>query len=309
MRVFLQIDPPERLNPRTDSTIALALEAQQRGHEVFYYTPRDLSADRGEIVAAARAVTFLDQETDFFRAGETHRLPLESEADIVLVRQDPPFDMAYLTTTWLLSMLRRARVVNAAQALRDRPEKLLPLHFPQFCPPTLISADVTALMDFQKEMGEVVLKPLYGHGGHGVFHIGRDGNNLGALLETFFARSPEPLVLQRFLPDVVKEEKRILLINGEFAGAFGRLPVKGEIRSNMRVGGQPVKTELTQREREVCEALGPFCRREGILLAGVDMIGDWLVEVNITSPTGIKTVQQLYGTNPAAMFWNALSSD
>lgn len=304
MRVFLQIDPPLGFNPLTDSTLALALEAQARGAKVSYYTPQDLSCENGVVTAVARPIEFFDRETEFFKAGEPERVALEESADIILVRQDPPYDMAYLTTTWLLGMLKTPRVINAPRALREWPEKILPLHFPQFCPPTLVSACVEDLQAFQRGVGAAVLKPLYGHGGHGVFLIGEDGGNLEALLEMFFARSAEPVILQKFLPEVAREEKRILLINGEVAGAFGRIPAKGEIRSNMRVGGQPVTTTLTPREREICEAIGPLCKAEGILLAGVDVIGDFLTEVNITSPTGIRTLQRLSGPDVAQAFWD-----
>lgn len=305
MRIFLQIDPPESFNPRSDSTLALALEAQKRGHDIFYYTPRDLTSDRGEIKVTARPITFYDRLADFYTAGEPASMPLET-ADVVLIRQDPPYDMAYLTTTWLLEMLRKPKVFNAPKALRERPEKLFPLHFPEFCPPTLISANPADLIAFQREMGAVVLKPLYGHGGHGVLKIPANGENLEALLELFFQHSPEPVILQQFLPAVTQEEKRILLIDGAFAGAFGRIPAAQEIRSNMRVGGQIVKTELTPRQREICEALAPFCKAEGIMLAGLDVIGDWLTEINITSPTGLRAVETLTGEKPAVRFWDAV---
>lgn len=308
MRVFLQIDPPAGFNPHTDSTLSLALEAQKRGYRLFYYTPGDLSSDRGEVVALAHPVTFYDRETHFFEAGAKQRMLLEDAADVILIRQDPPFNMSYLTTIWLLSGLEKPRIVNSARSLRDWPEKLMPLQFPQFCPPTLISANREELLAFQREVGTAVLKPLFGHGGHGVFHIDKAGGNLNALLEMFFAQSNEPVVLQQFLPEVAKEEKRILLVNGKIAGAFGRVPAQGEIRSNMRVGGKPVKTELTLREKEIAEAVGELCQHEGILLAGLDVIGDFLIEVNITSPTGLRTMQQLYGINPAEMFWDALKS-
>lgn len=307
MNLFLQIDPPSGFNPATDSTLALALEAQVRGGKVFYYTPRDLSCENGVVTAWARPTQFFDHETEFFTEGEPERVVLEAAADIILVRQDPPYDMAYLTATWLLGMLKKPRVINAPRALREWPEKILPLSFPQFCPPTLISACLEDLRVFQREQGAVVLKPLYGHGGNGVFLIGEDGRNLEALLEMFFARSPEPVILQKFLPEVAREEKRILLVNGEVAGAFGRIPASGEIRSNLRVGGQPVTTTLSKREREICEAIGPLCKDEGILLAGVDVIGDWLTEMNITSPTGIRTVKRLGGPDVAKIFWDAVS--
>jgi glutathione synthase len=234
------------------------------------------------------------------------RVALETEANVILVRQDPPYDMTYLTTTWLLSMLKKPKVYNSPKALRERPEKLFPLHFPEFCPPTLISANVQDLLAFQREVGAVVLKPLYGHGGHGVFKIPASGENLDALLEMLFRQTQEPVVLQQFLPFVTQEEKRILLINGEFAGAFGRIPAEQEIRSNIRIGGVPVPTTLSPRQYEICEALKPFCKKEGLMLVGLDVIGDWMTEINITSPTGLRAVENLYNETPAALFWDAV---
>jgi glutathione synthase len=258
-------------------------------------------------MAAARAITFYDSLTDFYTEGAIESVALEEAADVILVRQDPPFDMAYLTTTWLLEMLKKPKVFNHPRALRERPEKLFPLHFPEFCPPTLISANPAEIMAYQEEIGEAVLKPLYGHGGHGIFRIPADGSNLAALLEMMLQHSAEPVILQKFLPEVTAEEKRILLVNGEFSGAFGRIPASGEIRSNMRVGGQIIKTELTPRQHEICDALAPFCRAEGLMLVGLDVIGDTLTEINITSPTGIRAVEHLYQSKTASHFWDAVA--
>jgi glutathione synthase len=309
VRVFFQIDEPATLNPRSDSSLALAQEAQARGYQLAYFTPPDLASEGGEIFANARR--FQLTETRQIHADAPQRVSLEDAADVILIRQDPPFDLTYLTTTWLLGMLAKPRVFNHPKALRERPEKLFPLHFPQFCPPTLISANVADLLAFQRQYGAVVLKPLYGHGGHGVFHIPAEGTNLAALLEMFFQKTsahntPEPVILQQFLPEVNQEEKRILLIDGEIAGMFGRIPAASEIRSNMRVGGQIVTTTLTPTQEAICAAIAPFCQREGILLVGLDVIGDYLTEINITSPTGLRAVEQLYGTNLAAMFWEKI---
>lgn len=306
MKIFLQIDPPEVFNPKTDSTMSLALEAQKRGHKLFYYLPEDLSNDRGEVCATVRPIVFYPREVDYFEVGEPRRASLEKEANVVLIRQDPPYDMAYLTTTWLLEGLKKPKVLNKPKALREHPEKLFPLQFPQFCPPTLISANMDDLQAFQREVGVCVLKPLYGHGGHGVLKIPATGENLDALLEMLLIQSPEPVILQQYLPFVEQEEKRILLINGEFAGVFGRIPAENEIRTNMRVGGKPIPTTLTTKQHEICKAVGAVCKKEGLMLVGLDVIGDWLTEVNITSPTGLRAVEDLYGENPAAMFWDAV---
>lgn len=306
MRVFLQIDPPASFNPRSDSTIALALEAQERGYRVSYFTPKDLSLESGEVMAFARPITFFDRLEDFFHEGTPEQVALEDAADVVLIRQDPPYNMEYLSSVWMLERLRKPRVFNAPRALREYPEKLFPLHFPEFCPPSLISADIRALEAFQREHGEVVLKPLYGHGGHGVFRIPARGDNLAAMLELHFQHSTEPLVMQPFLPAVATEEKRILLIDGAFAGAFGRVPAQGEIRSNMRVGGEIIETTLTPTQQRIAEAVGARCKAEGILFAGLDVIGDILNEINITSPTGLRAVEALTGQKPAKQFWDAV---
>jgi glutathione synthase len=307
MKVFLQCDHPSRFNPHSDSTIPLALEAQARGYEVYYYTPSQLSAVNGCVMAQARPITFYPRLTDWYEEGAAQFVSLEEAADVILVRQDPPFDMAYLTTTWLLGMLKKPRVFNSPRALRERPEKLFPLHFPAFCPPTLISANVEELLAYQQEIGEAVLKPLYGHGGHGIFRIPADRSNLAALLEMLFQHSGEPVILQQFLPAVATEEKRILLVNGEIMGAFGRIPAKGEIRSNMRVGGEVIATTLTPYQQEICEAIRPFCQQEGLMLVGLDVIGDTLTEINITSPTGLRALEMLYQTNTASHFWEAVN--
>lgn len=306
MRIFLQCDHPSGFNPKSDSTLALALEAQHRGFSLFYYTPDKLQVKNAVVEAKARPITFFNRTANFYEEGTEELMALEEAADVILVRQDPPYDMAYLTTTWLLSLLKKPRVLNHPRALRERPEKLFPLHFPEFCSATLISADAEEIMAWQREVGEVVVKPLYGHGGNGVFRIPANGSNLATLLEMLFQSSNDPVIIQQFLPAVNAEEKRILLVNGAFAGAFGRIPAAGEIRSNMRVGGQIVKTELSRRQQEICEALAPFCRQEGLMLVGLDVIGDVLTEINITSPTGLRAVEQLYQKNTASQFWEAV---
>lgn len=306
--VAAQMDAPELLNPRSDSTLALLEEAQERGATVYYYTPQDLSMRDGAVFSRAQRLTLDMKREPYWQRGEAELFPLE-RADVVLMRQDPPFDMAYITATHMLERLPpKVKVLNNPRAVRELPEKLFPLRFPQFTPPTLISASVEDIRAFHREQSEIVLKPLYGYAGRSVFVIRRDGANLEALLEALLSQSREPVVAQRFLPEVSAQEKRIVLIDGEIAGAFVRVPPEGEIRSNMRIGGMPQKTELTPRQRDICAAVGPVLKAHGLTLAGLDVIGDWLTEINITSPTGLRALEALYGTKPAAMFWDALAA-
>ncbi len=303
--IAIQADPVAGLNRLSDSTLMLAEEAQARGFSLHWYAPQQLSLRQGVPVAQAQPF-FLTQGDAWYRLETASALPLQ-EVDVVLMRQDPPFDMAYLTATYMLERLPGStQVVNHPTEVRNNPEKLFPLTFSEFTPPTLISADVTDIRAFHREHEEIVLKPLYSFGGRAVFHIRKDGSNLEALLEMMFTSTPEPLIAQRFLPEVTTGERRIVLINGEVAGVFGRLPAKGEIRSNLRIGGTPVACELTPRQRAICEAVGPVLKKKGLLLAGLDTIGDWLTEINVTSPTGLRAIASLYGTNPAALFWDAL---
>jgi glutathione synthase len=305
-RIAIQMDPPERLNPALDSTLFLALEAQIRGHLISWFHPSELATTEHSVFAPLKPLTVHDRLEHFYESGAPTSTNLET-VDIVLIRQDPPFHMGYLSTTWLLERLKNPRILNNPTAIRNHPEKLFPLDFPEFLPPTRIAADAQAIRAFHREQGEIVLKPLYGFGGHGIFKIGRDGGNLDSLLETLLGvPTPEPLVAQRFLPQVTAEEKRILLINGEIAAAFGRIPQQGDIRSNMRVGGQAVETTLTPRQKDAAAAIGATCAREGLMLAGLDMIGDHVIEINITCPTGLRAAQKLLGVNLAQTFWDAV---
>ncbi|MBV8938554.1 MAG: glutathione synthase [Alphaproteobacteria bacterium] len=305
MLTAIQMDPIASINPRNDSTLILMLEAQARGHALYYYTPKDLHMRDGAPAAHACPITVRPDATDYYTLGEARTLPL-SEVDCVLMRQDPPFDLAYITATHILERASpRTRVFNDPGAVRNHPEKLFPLAFPKFLPPTLISADPDAIRAFHAEQGEVVLKPLYGHGGRAVFRIARDRANLEALLELMFTHAKEPVVAQRFLPEVNTQERRIILIDGNICGAFGRTPASGDIRSNMRVGGTPVPAELTPRQRKIAQEVGAACREKGLLLAGLDVIGDWLTEINLTSPTGLRQLKTLYGLAPEKDFWDA----
>lgn len=304
LAVAIQMDPLATLRPQTDTSLLLAEEAMRRGHTVHYYTPSQLRLESGLLRADARELVFDGQ----WREGAAEALALD-DADVVLMRQDPPFDMAYITATYLLESLKgKALVVNDPAAVRNHPEKLFPLQFPQFVPPTLITRDMDAIRAFHREQKEIVLKPLYAFGGQGVFHIGRDARNLEALLEQWLATSREPLLAQLFLPEVSRNERRIVLIDGKVAGAFARTPAEGEIRSNMRVGGEAVAAELTARQRVIAEEVGEACRVRGLLLVGLDVIGDYLTEINVTSPTGLRALKKLYGTTPECDFWDAVEA-
>lgn len=307
LRVAIQMDAPESFRPQTDSTILLALEAQKRGHTLWHYHPNQLSLVNGVPTAArARQITFFDRDENFFEQGTPETLSL-AEMNIVLMRQDPPFDMNYLTATYLLECLPpNVRVFNPPAAVRDNPEKLSMFHFPEYIPPTLISRDEDAIRAFHREQGEVVIKPLYGFGGQSIFHIARDGHNLSALLGLFFSTSPDPLVVQRFLPEVKSEDRRLIIINGEVKATLGRIPQAGEVRANMAAGGKGVTAEITPRQQEIGEVVGAFLKARGIVFAGIDLIGDYLTEINITSPTGLKAIKRLYGIDLTPHIWDAM---
>jgi glutathione synthase len=306
-RVALQMDPPERLNPAGDSTILLALEAQRRGHALWWYPAGSLCWREGVLwTQHARRIRFFDDTSRWFEQDAPETLGL-NEMDVVLMRQDPPFDMGYLTATYLLERIHpRTWVANDPFHVRNAPEKLLPLLFADAMPPTLISHDAAAIRTFLAEQGDIVVKPLYGYGGHAVFRLNGQSGNVEAILETLLAQ-PEPLVAQRFLPEVTEGDRRVVMIDGQVAGLLGRLPAAGEIRANLRVGGTAAQAALTPRQQDICARLGPALQARGILLAGVDFIGDWLTEINITSPTGLRALKQLYGTAPEADFWDAVA--
>lgn len=311
LKVALQMDPMESLNIAGDSTFAIMLSAQARGHRLYHYRTDDLTWRGGRLYAQAREVTMLQRVPgDHFRFGETVKLDLGRDVDVVWMRQDPPFDLNYITATHLLERITaETLVVNDPVAVRNAPEKLYVLDFARFMPPTMITRSLDETRDFLAEHGEIVVKPLYGNAGSAVFRIGADGANLAALVELFGEMWVESFMVQAFLKDVSKGDKRIVLVDGEVAGAINRVPGEGEFRSNLAVGGSAVKTELTPREREICTALGPELKRRGLLFVGIDVIGgEWLTEINVTSPTGIVAIERLDGTDVAAMIWDAIEA-
>jgi glutathione synthase len=306
LTVAVQMDPVEKIDISGDSTFALMLEAQKRGHGLLYYGPRDLSFRQNKVTAKVRPLNVRAVRGDHFALGEAFVYDL-SAADVVLMRQDPPFDMSYITATHILERIHpKTLVVNDPAHVRNAPEKLFVTEFPDFIPPTLISSDGREIREFRDEHKDIILKPLYGNGGAGVFRVKADDENMGALLEMFTAFYREPVIVQRYLPDVRKGDKRIILVDGEFAGAINRVPAAGEARSNMHVGGRPEKTELSARERDICAAIGPELKRRGLIFTGIDVIGDYMTEINVTSPTGIHEVKRFGGADIAALVWDAI---
>jgi glutathione synthase len=306
LNVAVQMDPIERINIRGDSTFALLLEAQKRGHALSYYTPDKLSLRGDELVAPVQVLAVRDEVGDHFTLGEPHREPLAA-FDIVLLRQDPPFDLAYITSTHLLERLQpKTLVVNDPAAVRNAPEKLFVMEFPQLMPPTLISRDLEEINAFRDEHGAVVMKPLHGHGGAAVFRIMPQDMNFGSLFDMFSVTFRESWVIQRFIPGVKHGDKRIILVDGEFAGAVNRVPAADDLRSNMVRGGAAQATDLTEREREICATLGPALRKRGLLLVGIDVIDGNLTEINVTSPTGIRAISRLGGPDIAAKIWDVI---
>ena len=307
-RIAIQMDPPERLNPLSDSTVMLAEAAVARGMEVHYYHPRDLSLQPDGSLTAPMRRWHIDRSLQpWWKAGEATRQTL-NDFDAVLMRQDPPFDMEYITATYLLERLGN-KVFNPAAAVRNAPEKLTPYLFPQFQPATLVSADREAIRAFHAEHPDMILKPLHGFGGVGVLRIGPAGENLETLLELMLAGDkPQPLVAQPFLPAVKDRELRVLMIDGEARAFFRRRPASSEIRSNMRVGGTPEAVELTAQEKAVAEAVGGWLKQQKILLCGLDLIGGYLGEINVTCPTGLRAAEKLYGVNLAEACWENISS-
>jgi glutathione synthase len=306
LRVALQMDPIERIDIGGDSTFALALEAQARGHTLLYYGPRDLIFRDGAVSARARPLHVRAVKGDHFTLGEESLFDL-SAADVVLMRQDPPFDMAYITATHILEKIHpKTLVVNDPSHVRNAPEKLFVTQFKGLMPPTLITSDRRAIASFRAEHEDIILKPLYGNGGAGVFRVKPDDENLGALLEMFTQFYREPVIVQRYVPEVRAGDKRIILVDGVFAGAINRVPAQGEARSNMHVGGRPEATTLTAREKEICAALGPELKKRGLIFTGIDVIGNYLTEINVTSPTGIWEIKRFGGPDIAALIWDAI---
>jgi glutathione synthase len=308
LRVAVQMDPIESINIAGDSTFAIMLKAQELGHELYHYLAEDLTWQDGRLYAGAHKVSVQAITGDHFRLGEFAILDLGKDVDVVLMRQDPPFDLGYITATHLLERIRpETLVVNDPAAVRDAPEKVWVLDFAQYMPPTMVTRSLGAARRFLAEHGDCVLKPLHGNAGKAVFKIGRDGTNLAALLELFNATYREPHVLQAFVPEVAEGDKRIILIDGDFTGAINRRPGAGEIRSNLAAGGTAEAADLTPAEREICEALGPELRARGLLFVGIDVIGGkWLTEINVTSPTGIVAVDKFNGSDTPALIWRAI---
>ena len=309
LRVAVQMDPLEAIGIAGDSTFALMLSAQERGHELFHYLAPSLSYADGRVRALARPVRVQRVEGEHYSFGEAAALDLARDVDVVLMRQDPPFDVAYITATYLLERIgRETLVVNDPRSVRDCPEKLFVLDFAQFMPPTLITRSIADLRAFHAAHGEIVLKPMHGKAGESVFRIGRDGTNLQALAEMFARTSTEPFIAQLFLPAVAAGDKRIILVEGEVAGAINRRPAAGEIRSNLAVGGTAEPAALSAREQEICDALGPELRRRGLLFVGIDVIDGLLTEINVTSPTGIVALDAFNGTDTPGLIWDAIDS-
>jgi glutathione synthase len=308
VRVAVQMDPIEGINISGDSTFALMLGAQARGHALFHYLADALTYDGGRLYAGAHPVRVRPTPGDHFSLGEFTILDLGRDVDVVLMRQDPPFDLGYITATHLLERIKgETLVINDPAAVRDAPEKVWVLDFARFMPPTMVTRSLGAARKFAAEHGEVVLKPLHGNAGKAVFKIGRDGANLSALMDLFNATYREPHMLQSFLPEVADGDKRIILVDGKFAGAINRRPAAGDIRSNLAAGGTAEAAELTETEREICAALGPELERRGLLFVGIDVIGGrWLTEINVTSPTGIVAVDKFNGTDTPGLIWDAI---
>jgi glutathione synthase len=308
LKIAVQMDPIQRINIKGDSTFALLLEAQKRGHQLSYYTPERLALLDGHLFATVEALTVRDQAGAHFTLGLPRRVEL-TQFDVVLLRQDPPFDLAYVTTTHLLERIHpKTLVVNDPAHVRNAPEKMLVTEFPDLMPPTLVTRDLAEIKAFRAEHKDIVMKPLYGHGGGAVFRLTHDDLNFGSLYDMFAVTFREQWVVQKFLPDVKNGDKRILLVDGEFAGAVNRIPATDDLRSNMVRGGAPAATELTAREQEIIKRLGPTLRERGLLFAGIDVIGDWLTEINVTSPTGIRAVKSLGGPDAAVLIWDKIEA-
>ncbi|ETX15174.1 glutathione synthetase [Roseivivax halodurans JCM 10272] len=308
MKIAFQMDPIGPVNIDADSTFRIAEEAQARGHELFYYTPDHLAYEEGRITARGQSLKVQRERGNHATLGEMTHVDL-ADFDVVWLRQDPPFDMHYITTTHLLERLGPGTlVVNDPFWVRNSPEKLLVLNFPDLTPPTTIARDLETLKAFRERHGDVILKPLYGNGGAGIFKLGADDRNLTSLHEMFTGFSREPLIVQKFLPDVTKGDKRIILVDGEAVGAINRVPAKGEVRSNMHVGGRPEKVSLTERDHEICAAIGPTLREKGQIFVGIDVIGNWLTEINVTSPTGIQELERFDGINITQRIWEAIEA-
>lgn len=308
MKIAFQMDPIQSVNIDADSTFRIAEEAQARGHELFFYTPDHLAFQEGKVTACGQYFTVQRVQGQHVDLSDVQEVDL-SDFDVVWLRQDPPFDMHYITTTHLLDLIHpNTLVVNDPFWVRNYPEKLLVLTFPDLTPPTTIARDLETIKAFKAKHGDVILKPLYGNGGAGVFRLDQNDRNLASLHEVFTGFSREPLIVQKFLPDVSNGDKRVILVDGEPIGAINRVPAKGETRSNMHVGGRPEKVGLTERDLEICAAIGPLLREKGQIFVGIDVIGDYLTEINVTSPTGIQELERFDGISAAEKIWQAIEA-
>ena len=306
LAVAIQMDPMDGIDIDADSTFVLALEGQRRGHRLYHYLPADLSFNMGRITAKARPLEVRRVRGDHFTLGELETIDLRT-MDVVLMRQDPPFDMSYISATHLLEHIQpETLVVNDPVQVRNAPEKLFVTHFTELMPPTVITADAAEVAAFRAEHRDIILKPLYGNGGAGVFHLAPQDENLSALLEMFTEFYREPIIVQRYLPEIKAGDKRIILIDGEFVGAVNRIPLDGEARANFHAGGRAEKTSLSAREREICAAIGPTLKERGLIFVGIDVIGDYLTEINVTSPTGLQEINRLDGVALEEPLWDAI---
>ena len=310
LRVAVQMDPLESINISGDSTFAIMLAAQARGHKLYHYLAEDLTWQDERLYAGAHEVSVQPVAGDHFRLGDFAILDLGRDVDVVLMRQDPPFDLGYITATHLLERIRHETlVVNDPAAVRDAPEKIWVLDFAKYMPPTVVTRSLGVAREFHRKHGDIVIKPLHGNAGKAVIKIGRDGANLAPVMELFNATYREPHVLQAFLPEIAEGDKRIVLIEGEIAGAINRRPAQGDIRSNLAAGGTAEASDLTETEREICAALGPELKRRGLLFVGIDVIGGrWLTEINVTSPTGIVAIDKFNGTDTPGLIWDAIEA-
>jgi glutathione synthase len=309
LRVAIQMNPIELANPEADTTFLMALNAQARGHRLWVYQPEHLALEDRRVTARARPLTVQAVVGDHATLGPPELLDLAEDVDVVLMRQDPPFDLAYITATHILEHIHpRTLVVNDPVEVRNAPEKLFVTKFEGLQPPTLVSRDLDAIADFRARYPDMILKPLYGGGGSGVARLKPDDSNLEALLELHFALGREPVICQAFLPAVEKGDKRILLVDGEPVGVVNRVPAAGQVRSNLRVGGRAETVDLTPRDREICTAIGPELRARGLLFVGIDVIGDYLTEINVTSPTGAQQLKRFTGVDATALMWDRIEA-
>lgn len=307
LNVALQMDPIESIEINGDSTFAMGLEAQARGYKLFHYMVDDMSYVNDKVKAHVRPLELRREEGNHYTLGESRHMDLGEEMDVILMRQDPPFHMGYITATHILEHIHpKTLVVNDPASVRNAPEKIFLTRFPELMPPTMITSNANDVRAFRDEYKDIIVKPLYGNGGAGVFRISEGDQNLASLIEMFQEFYTEPFIVQQYLPDVRKGDKRIILVDGEPVGAINRVPDEGEVRSNMHVGGEARKTELTDREREICDKIGPVLKEQGQIFVGIDVIGDYLTEINVTSPTGIQEIKRFDGTDIAALIWDAI---